>query len=279
MEIGERMDKSNCISIVVVSCDNYLDIVREYLHYFELNWPNCNYRLFIATEEKYIDSSIAEFVLCGTNTTWTQRAIKAINSCDSPYILLSVDDLFISEKVDTRAFDEIESFIFDNNILYYRIPVFKVGSDSNNNYPGNENVERIEKNRRYNISIGTSIWERNELLSILGDGSMSAWDLENYFLKNAELASPGYLEGYVADKRFLLHSVHMIKSGKWIPTGVKQMKKKGYRIDTSIRGYIGIMDRLKLNWFYSYLSRKLPTNIRGIIKRVMRKMGFRFASE
>lgn len=265
------------LSIVVVSCDAYSDIVKQYLHYLHLNWPDCEYPVYVAMEKADLESSFASTVVCGSNTTWTQRAIQAIKTAGTDYVLLSVDDLFISEKVNSSDFKSVVQFIGKEKIKYYRIPVLRL-DDKKETYPGNPNVELIERNKRYNVSIGTAIWDKNEILSILGDGAMSAWDLENYFLLEAEKAKPGYLDGYVSDKRYLLHSVHMIKSGKWIPAGVNEMKRKGYSLSTAERGFISFGDRLKLNWFYSWCSKNLPTGLRNKVKAVMKKFGFKFAS-
>lgn len=266
------------LSIVVVSCDSYKDIVNQYIKFFQTNWTDCKYPIYVAMEDLTIDNNSVISVKCGSESTWTERAIKAIKLAESQLILLSVDDLFISEKVDSESFCEIIEFIKQHNIKYYRIPVFKPSGKTKKLYLDSKNVEMIESNKRYNVSIGTAIWDRNELLRILGDGTMSAWDLENYFINRAEKAKPGYLDGYVSDSRLLLHSVHMIKSGKWIPSGVKEMQSKGNEIDLGDREFISFSDRLKLNKVYTWCSLHFPTNLRNLVKKIMRKMGFKFAS-
>ncbi len=268
----------NDFSLVIVSCDAYIDIVEQYLALLKNNWPEFSYPIVVATETLTLDDSNVSSITSGKNTTWTKRLIDAINYCGSKYILLTIEDLFISEKVDNSSILEVLSFIEKERIIYYRIPVFKVSKKSEN-YPGNENVELIKSNERYNVSIGTAFWDTQALLEIMGDGSMSAWDLENYFLKRAERADAGFLEKYVSDRRFLLHSVHMIKSGKWIPASVKAMRKKGYYIDIRPRGYIGLSDRIKLSKFYSFCSRKFPTGLRNLVKRILSVFGFKFASK
>lgn len=273
------MTFDNTMSIVVVSCDSYKDILEQYLYYLHTNWSDCNYRILLGMENEKVDDTVAESIICGKGSTWTQRAIDCINATNSRYILLSVDDLFIGEKVNSNDFCEILEFMKEEKIKYYRIPVFKFKEDDIQTYPGNPNAELIVRNKRYNVSIGTAIWDRNELLRILGDGSMTAWDLENYFLKQAENAEPGYLEKYVSDSRYVLHSVHMVKSGKWIPGSVKKMEKLGYTIDYKERGYISYSDRLKLNKMYSWCSRKFPTWLRTPVKKVMTAFGFKFASK
>lgn len=267
------------MTIVVASCDAYFDIVKQYVEFWRKNWSDCKYSIIIAMEEIEFKEERVEALACGRNTTWTQRVIKAIKYADTEYILLSVDDLFMSQNVDSEEIEKVLDFIEKEKIVYYRIPVFKFSDTHKTYYEGQRFVEKIPRNQRYNVSIGTAFWNSSELLNILGDGSMSAWDLENYFLKQAEQASPGFMDGYVSDERFLLHSVHMIKSGKWIPSSVKKMRKLGYHIDIAQRGYINFSDRLKLNIVYSWCSRKFPSGLRSFVKKVMTCFGFQFASK
>jgi hypothetical protein len=267
------------MSLVVVSCDAYVDIAEYYINFLRLNWSECKNRVIVAMEEKEINGDKVETIVCGANTTWTQRAITAIKNANTPYILLSVDDLFMSEHVDAKEIDRVLDFIEKEKILYYRIPVFKFADKNIPTYSGNENVEHIPSNQRYNVSIGTAIWDKFEILRILGDGTKSAWDLENYFLEQAIIGKPGYIEKYVSDKRFLLHSIHMVKSGRWIPKSVKKMAKLGYNIDYTSRGYISFRDRLKINGFYSWASRKFPLWLRKLVKKLMSFLGFKFTSK
>jgi hypothetical protein len=272
MEHNERM------SIVIVSCDAYKDIVKDYIYYLRLNWPGCENRVLVALEESSIDEVKIDSISCGANTTWTQRAITAIRKANTPYILLSVDDLFISKHVNNQDIVKALDFMDQEEIKYYRIPVFKIIDKSVPTYPGNKNTELIPRNKRYNVSIGTAIWRTSELLRILGGGTMSAWDLENYFLEQTFKGEPGYIDKYVSDKRFLLHSIHMIKSGKWIPSSIKRMSKLGYNVDYKSRGYISFKDRLRINKIYSWASRKFPYWLRRVVKTIMSKFGFKFTS-
>jgi hypothetical protein len=270
---------NNDLTIIIVSCDAYQDIDYQYLKFLHENWRDCPFEIVFAMETKQIERYDIKTVVCGENTTWTQRAIEAVKSAKTQYILLSIEDLFISKPVNNTDILSILDFVKKEKIKYYRIPVFKVPDKATIYYPNSKHAQLIRRDRRYNVSLGTSIWDRDELLTVLGDGTMSAWDLENYFLKKAEHEQPGYLDRYVTDDRLLLHTVHMIKSGKWIPKSVKKLEKLGYKIDASSRGYISFSDRIKLNSIYSWMSINLPSSLRNKIKCIMSKLGFKFASQ
>lgn len=271
MKIDDRM------TIIVGSCDAYKDIVEYYLYFLKSNWKECRYRILIAMEEADVDSDIAETIKSGANSTWTERIINTIKYTNSPYILLSVDDLFISKPVMQDDINEVVDFIEKAKIKYYRIPTFKTSKRKKTTYSGNDNAELIDNDSPYNISIGSAIWNRNELLGILGDGTMSAWDLENYFLEQASKSCPGYKDKYVSDKRFLLNSVHMIKAGKWIPNAANLIKKLGYEVDFQKRGYVPLKNVAK-SYILGIGSRICPKSMRRLVKNVLRKFGMKFAT-
>lgn len=266
------------MAIVVVGCDLYSDIADYYIMFLKKNWPDCRFPVYVATEShEFTDKSINS-VICGSNSTWTGRAIKAIKQANTKYILLTVDDIFISEAVDSSAFEEILQFMNREKIMYYRIPVFRTSKKYEKSYPGFDNVELIAARKPYAISIGTAIWNCNELLRVLGDGSKSAWELENDFSCFSINYSKPYIDKYVADKRFLLHSVHMIKAGKWIPKAAREMKKKGLKIDYSKRGFIPKRQLIRSS-VYGIGTKICPPKYRGRVKAVLSRIGFKFATK
>lgn len=269
---------SEKMSIVVVGCDAYSDIAEYYLWFLHKNWSDCRYPIYIATETHNFKDEKANNVICGKGSTWTGRAIQAINSTDSQYILLTVDDIYISEKVDSAKFEEILSFMELEKIKYYRIPVFRTTSKFEKAYPENENAEMIPTKKPYAVSIGTAIWDRNEILRILGDGTKSAWDLENDFSEMSIGGNGEYIDKYVSDKRFLLHSVHMVKAGKWIPKAANLMNQKGYEIDYSKRGFIPRNQVVKYQ-IYAFGSKICPPSMRKWVKAALSKIGFKFATK
>ncbi len=273
------MEMDNRMSIIVISCDKYRDIVEYYLYYLKLNWKDCKYRILVAEQECDLHSDVAETVLCGKDVTWTKAAINTISQTKSPFILLSCDDFYIFDKVYSDEIEEVLDFIEKNKIKYYRLPISKPYNRKYIQYKDNRNVEMIPRNKAYGVSIGTSIWDRNEILNILGDGSKTAWDLENEFSKNAADSKEAYYVDYVSDRRPLLHSVHMATMGKWIPSAVKKFKKHGYNdIEYQKRGFVSNLGILKMR-FYFYSTLIVPTKLRKPIKAILSKAGFRFATK
>lgn len=273
------MTKDPRMTIAVISCDNYQDVVGYYLDFVEMNWADCPFDIIVATEELDLHSKIAKTLMCGSNTTWTKRAIDVVNSCESKYILLTVDDLYMSDKVDSKEFIKILDFMDRYDITYYRIPWHLAKNRRYKTHPDNPNVNMIPKDMPYGRSIGSSIWERNELLGLLGDGSMSAWELEEYFSREAAQNIKGeYYKYYVSDKRYLLHSIQMVSQGKWEVDSVKRLRDLGYEIDTSERGFLSSKVYLR-RIVIGTLGAICPVKFRKPVKKALSKLGVKFVTK
>ena len=272
------MPVSSKMTIILATCDAYEDVADQYVYFLRKNWPDCPFSILAATESCDYDDPGVVSIKGGSQSTWTGRVIKAINACSSPYILLTVDDLFMSKLVQTKDIVDILEYMESADVKYYRIPVIdpvrqKFGEITNRPY-----TKQIYDNQVYSVSIGHAIWKRNELLKLLGDGTKSAWDLENDFSVVDENKEPSPKEGYVTDIRHLFHSVHMIKKGQYIPFGVKEMEKCGYKIDVSKRGLIPIKERIRPK-IYGIGSKLCPPGYRRIVKDFFSKLGISFATK
>lgn len=271
------MTKSSKMTIILASCDAYKDVADQYVYFLRENWPDCPFSILVATEScDYNDSEIVA-IKSGSKSTWTSRVIKAINACSTPYVLLTVDDLFMSEPVQTEDIDDILNYMESVDVRYYRIPVIDPVRQKFGKIPERRYTRQIYDNQVYSVSIGHAIWNRNELLKLMGDGTKSAWDLENDFSAVDQNKEPSVKEGYVTDTRHLLHSVHMIKKGKYIPAGVKTMSKCGYEIDTSKRGLITFKERIRPK-IYGLGSKLCPPRYRRKVKSFLSKLGLSFAT-
>lgn len=270
------MDKR--LTVLVVSCDKYKDIVEQYLYYLRLNWSDCQFPIAVAMEESDIDFENVRVIKCGKGVQWTKEVLIALDQIDSERVLLTVDDLFISQKVDNIAILYALDFMIKNDIGYYRIPKFQHRYSKKDLYPGEENIARIRKDKVYSVTIGSAMWKTSELKKFLGDGTKTAWELEEFFTKSAVNASSGYFDSYVTDTRPLLHCAHMVTAGKWIPSGLKDMKKQGYQIDTSTRETLSKKETVRMS-AYAVATAIVPKKLRRPIKMFFSKFGFKFATK
>lgn len=269
------MNYSNKMAIVVVTCDENTDVILEYLRYFDMNWSDCPYELIVATESASINNSKARVIQAGENARWTKRAILGINSTSCPYILLTMDDGFIAEKVDTNEVEEILSFIKEHKIKYYRNPKRVYNFKKNPVFSDRNDAYRIRKNQIYGVNFGHNIWDRDIILELLGDGSKSAWQIEEYFNELALDSEAGYYDDYVSDKNNFLHIVETVSHGKWMPKEIKKLEKLGIPVNKGSRGVLPMSDSIK-RFCVDIAYHIVPSKYRKGIKKRLSKIGVKF---
>lgn len=267
------------MTILIVSCDKYKDVADLSLFFLKQYWPNCKYRILIATEQLDHHSDVAETIICGKDTSWTKEALIALSCISSPYVFLLVDDLFFYEIVDDNEMSNIIDFIEKNDIKYYNFPLHERRNKKYSMCNSNKDVELISADRPYGVTIGKGIWKKEELLKVLGDGTKTAWQIENDFSKSAaKNKNGGVIPFYVQDRRAPFHFAHMISAGKWIPSGVKDMKDHGHEINHTQRGMLSKKQRCKMRLF-AIGTHLVPTKLRRPIKYILSKLGIKFATE
>ena len=70
----------------------------------------------------------------------------------------------------------------------------------------------------------------------------------------------------------------MVTAGKWIPSGLKDMKKQGYQIDTSTRETLSKKETVRMS-AYAVATAIVPKKLRRPIKMFFSKFGFKFATK
>lgn len=271
------MSEDKRLSILIISCDKNTDVLSHQVELFGKYWGDCSFPVYLVSESKAIESNY-KTILFGQQTTWTKEVLYAIDQTPGRYVLLLLDDAYLYESVNNQLFVEIVDFMEKNSIKYYRIPRMRNRYLLKADFPDSDNVSRLFDNRAYEVTIGITIWDKFELKNVFGDGSRTAWEIENDFSKNAVHNKGAFIDGYVTDKRMILSVAHMITAGKWMPSGLRIMKKHGVIIDTKPRGVLSLGKRIQMTVYY--VGTKIcPTPFRHVIKKALSFFGFKFVTK
>ncbi len=266
------------MAIVIPACDKYLDIFAEYMRYFRMNWSDCPFEIILVTETKcYKDSRVTSYTTT-ENTAWTGRVLEGLKHTDCRYILTTIEDGFISEKVKNKDIFQILAFMRKHNIQYYRNPKFGHKRTKENSFQDFRHACKIKKNEVYSRSLGIDIWDRQALIELFGDGSKSAWDIEDYFLQYSLKAENGYFEDWVSDDRNFLHIIETVSGGKWMRSELKRFERLGIPVNTKDRAIMPITDYYRRR-LHAIANRIVPKKFRKPVKTFFSKIGFKFASK
>lgn len=266
------------MAIVIVTCDSYIDVIHEYLRYFNMNWKDCPFELIIVGETIDVNDKQARCILTCKGMEWAKRAIVGIESTTCPYILLSMDDGYISKKVNNLNILDILSFMKTKSIKYYRNPKRTYEFKNNPTFPERENTYKIRKNEVYGIDFGHNIWERNTIRKLLGDGTKNAWQIEEYLNEVALNSNPGYYDDFVSDKTNFLHIIETVSGGKWMPTEIKKLEKLGIPVNLGNRDILPISDTIRRK-IHHIACKIVPQRNRKAVKKFFTKLGYKFVTK
>lgn len=228
------MDKE--LSILVLSCDTYSDLWNDFFNLRDLYWPDTTIKWYLVTEYKDFQRDHLQVIKCGSKS-WSSRFRNAVKVIETQYIGVFLDDYFIESAVDSTKIMELVSLMRHEHVTYINMGDMynSIVSMPNKKYFCS-NLIQIPNHKKYGISMMPAIWDRDFLLSKLGDGDYSAWQFEIDRCKEAE--SESGLGGMLLcdeNKSFNVSKVPIVIQGKFYPAGIQYYKRKGYIINTRER--------------------------------------------
>ena len=197
------MDQKPNIDLLVVSCDSFSDAWSPFFKSLRYYWKDCSLNIFLLSNEKECKELNVNTIKVGTDISWSDNLIKAIDNLKSEYVLLLLEDLFIVNKVSSNYFDKISEWINLNSPNYLRLTI------SHKPKVFDKLVGKLPHKTPYKTSLMPSIWKKSILKEILKSGE-SAWDFE---IKGSLRASK-YDDFYALQKNLINYENAIIK-GCW----------------------------------------------------------------
>lgn len=263
---------SELLSIFVCSPNEYKDVFGVYYQSFKKYWPDCPFELTLATNnQEYIDIHVINNWITGDS--WTERALPVLNQISSKYVLLMCDDIFFSNSVDNYAVYKILEFMEENSINFYRLKPHvskKCASEELELY-------YVHKQMPYGKNLQMGIYNRKYLLEQLGDGTLSAWDIEAKWNQDATEAPDEYFEDVISSKTEVIKVLHGIVKGRWLPTVRKKLIASGVFID-SLRECLSLHEEVKYN-LITVISERLNPKVRLKLKKMFSSFGMKFTGK
>lgn len=224
-------------AILLMSCDAYSDLWDDFYQLKEKNWPDCRFVTYHVTEDKECAFPNVITIKCGTGTQWTERLRHALITIDTEYVILMLEDFYISQKIRAEQIDQALELMQKDHISYYKLDErWRIKGKP---YDGRQYLIRLEKNYRYGISLLTSIWNKQFLLRTIGEENYSAWEFELRRNRDDDITKTDPSLVCVYDSRNIMHIKHMVERGKYLKRSVIQLKRDGYLIENMQRPCIG----------------------------------------
>lgn len=262
------------LAIFIDSFDGNADVWPAFFSIQEYYWKDCIFDKYLISNFLDYKMNRVTIIKTGEERSWFPMTIKGLESINEDYVLFLLEDYAISKAISNDEILKIVEKMKELNIYYYRLTCSE-------KFPKLKDFIEVPESTPYPISLQPAIWRRESMISILKkldhDGAKTPWDFEKYFIQMYSKACQNKtIKGIRYDSRDILGYKNLIVQGRWDPRVVKFFKKKGIELDIGQRPYMTrkevIMDGLKCNKIVRTLSYKQQARL----KKVLKKMGFKF---
>lgn len=262
----------NRLSIYVSSPDSYSDVFDVFLKGYRKYWSGCPYEFMLTT-----NSWSYEGLTCICNhkqgDSWVERTLEAMPQIKSKYILLMCDDLIISGGVDNKEVESILDYMDAHDIRFCRInPLPKKNIIEELPY-----LSRVNRQTPYAINLQIGIFRKDYFEQLLGDGTLSAWEIENKIIVESAEAKDELFLDVVAVNRYVIPFVHGVIKGKWIRKALRYVKKEYPEYEVS-RGVIPLSMQVKID-LIDLLQHSLSSTFRLALKKIVGFFGINFVTK
>ncbi|RHU44988.1 hypothetical protein [Clostridium sp. TF11-13AC] len=261
-------DIYNDVSILVVGYDGYIDVWNHFFELMNKYWKD-RPSTYLATSELEPSYDNVHVVPAGKNTEWSKRALAGLEKIKTPYVILMLEDFFISDYVDNKIVKSCLEMVEQDKIKFYQILVQLVKQtwEKGKPYKGNKHIHIVPIDKKYGLNLQAAIWETDFLKKKIGNENYNAWKFEMNQLDN-EKYNEKRIE-YLIDDRNILNITHTIVQSRYLRGAIKKMENIGHHIDLNEREMLSKKEDFKYNlklFMYSLTPKILTKPAKAIGK-------------
>ena len=248
-------DPADC-ALLIFSCDKYRDLWAPCLALHRRYWPDCPYPTFLVSETVPVEDPRVGSIMVGAGLTWSEMALRALQSLPHRDVLFMVEDFFLTHPVSSAAIEARRRTLRTLGGGYLRlVPAPR----PNRRVAGHPEIGEHERGSPFRASLQAAFWDRRTFLDLLRPEE-SIWDFEHKAsVRSAAITAPFY-----ATWQKTLRYVNAVERGRWTPPGRQACWRAGLRLD---RGRPDV----PLHWWLRMPFRHARLAARGPVVRHVRK--------
>lgn len=251
------MDNSNSfddVSILIVGFDGYIDVWDHFFSLINKYWFE-RPKTYLATSVLTPEYDNVTVIPAGSGSEWSKRTFNALKKINTPYIILMLEDFFVTDYVDNKLLKESIDLIKKHDIKFYQLLIQAIGKQrkSYRRFINYDFVRVIPTDKRYALNLQAAIWNKDFLMKCIGEGNYNAWFFEINHLNPEDINTNNI--NCLIDNRNILNIEHTIVQSKYLPKSIKKLKKLGININPDERGTLEFIDNFKYNlklYMYSH---------------------------
>jgi len=256
------------LTLVIHSCDKFSDLWDTHIKLLNQNWGDRNIDTFLVTDkETTIRYNGITVLSTGAGKELPQRMAAVLPLIHTEFILITLDDYFLTKKVSTKKIATLVSVMEKEHLDYVRIfPIPK----ANWKIKGYKSLYKINLDRNYQVNLYPGLWRKSFVEKTVHQ-STNIWQYEVSLTEIARNlnASCAMTKG----KEFKI--LDAVRKGKFLHKANRYLKKN--RLYSGNREVITWKQELKLNFMF-YVKEIIPHKLLKYIKRKLIKRGYTFYS-
>lgn len=257
-------------SLLISTCDKFSDLWDTHIAFLKENWVGNMWKIYMVTDrptKKKYDG--VEIIVADGNLDFPMRIRYALDFIKTDYVLLTLDDYFLIEKVYSEKLDYLvdraETESIDYLLLYDR------RKTNPKKYSPLENLYTIDLNQKYAVNLYPAIWSK-EFLENSVNGDLSPWLYEPTLTNYAKAQNAKCYFNH--NGAFVILDV--VRKGKVLHKAQRYFRK--HMVDIGNRQSIAYTTEIKL-FLLDIISWYTPKKLLKIFKRLAKKCGMTFFSD
>lgn len=215
---------SQQIAIVFPSCDKYSDLWNALFATIRMRWIECPFDFYLVSNVIDCQYFGVKTIKIGEDKTWSLNLINALRHVPQSYVLLFIDDLFLSKDIDHDRVIALMQRCVDSSWNYLRLNPTP-GAESSNFI--DEDVGNIKEGDWYRSSTVFSLWKKSVLLDILQPNE-NAWEFEIFGSQRTDKYCDWYASNF-----WLLPYENLVVKGKIVPSVYRMISDTGINLESN----------------------------------------------
>lgn len=257
------------LTLVIHSCDLYSDLWDGHVQLLNQNWGNRNLNTLLVTDKittkQYNNVTL---ISAGEGTEFSQRTKFMLNFVNTKYVLITLDDYYPIKEINNSKIEYLINIMENENLDYIRL---FPDPNSRKKFGSYKKLYHIPFDINYSVNLYQGIWRKTFIEKTIG-APMNAWQYEVSLTKIAANANAKC----VLSKGKEYEILDVVRKGKILHKAARYFKK--HALYKGERKVITYAEELRI-FVFSIGKKILPRRLSILLKRILKKLGFKFYSE
>ena len=257
------------LTLLINTCEAFSDLWDTHFRFLEENWGDRTVKTCLLTDrdtDRTFDG--VSVISAGEGKEFPERIAKFIESVDTEYVLITLDDYFPVKRIENEKIERLLDIMDREKIDYIRL---FPSPNSHRRYGGHKGLYKVSLDRNYAVNLYQAVWRTSFLKETVGR-RRTIWEYE------VSLTGCARANGAkcALSKGGEFEILDVIRKGKILHKAKRYLKRRGITLNS--REVISRKEEFRI-FVFSVGERILPGWAASSVKRVLRKRGVRFFSD